>query len=481
MLNTQSDFKNGSSLIRGGLEVIKWGPVTVYVHSASPSHFGVIYVHRTLCQKFHLYAGSSVHLHFGGKTTKARVLYQTTNSHEMISFSPDIQHELGIPDRIRIQMYAEEEGHIRFGPLVGILARIYVRDGKPNGMQVAVFERLLEAAEKERLFGFIFSPEQIHWEKGVVQGWYRRVLGERKIWVQDKIPLPDVIYDQIISRQYEKNPRVIENKTKLLRMYQTNYFNPGFFDKWQVHTWLSKDPRMKGYLPHTILLESREKMIRFLQEHRLAYVKPIHGSLGIGIIKVVRLQDGRYSYHIKGKQGIVKEGIMTTPAQIMSLTGKSKKYVIQQGLNLLTIDNRPFDIRILMQKDQTGNWRRTKAFCRIAQRGDITSNLSTGGDALPISVVLRKICADKNERVRIQRKINQLSRMLPLVIEEQCGLTLGELGLDIGIDEDRYLWVIEVNAKPWKKPLTENGSQHLVVQSFRRPMLFAKYLLGFRT
>ncbi|GIM47893.1 hypothetical protein DNHGIG_34420 [Collibacillus ludicampi] len=464
--------------------MIKWGPVPVYVHSASPSHFGVIYVHRALCQKFHLYAGGSVHLHFGGKTTKARVLYQTPNFHDMISLSSDIQKELGIPERIRIQMYTEEEGHIRFGPLVGILARVHVHEGKPYGMQVAVFERLLEAAEKERLFGFIFSPEQIHWEKGVVKGWFRRILGERKMWVQERLPLPDVIYDQIISRKYEKNPRVIENKTKLLRLYQTNYFNPGFFDKWQVHTWLNKDSRMRGYLPHTILLDSREKMIRFMQEHRLVYMKPIHGSLGLGIIKIMRLQDGRYSYQIKGKKGIAKEGIVTTPAQILSLTGThktGKKYVIQQGLNLLTFDNRPFDIRILMQKDQTGKWRRTKAFCRIAQRGDITSNLSTGGNALPVREVLRKICADKNELVRIQRKINHLSRMLPLVIEEQCGLSLGELGLDIGIDEDRYLWVIEVNAKPWKKPMTENGSQHLVVQSFRRPMLYAKYLSGFRS
>jgi glutathione synthase/RimK-type ligase-like ATP-grasp enzyme len=460
--------------------VVKWGPVIVHVRSASPSHTGVIYVHRTLCQKFQLHSGTFVHLHFGGQSARARVLYQTAHAFDVISLSPDIQNHLGVPGRFRMQLYAEEEGHLRLGPVVGILARIHIRDGKPAGMQVPVFERLLEAAKQENMFAYVFSPEQIYWEKGTVQGWYCTLLGERNLWVQEQFPLPDVIYDQIISRTYERNPRVVHSKTQLLRLYSNRYFNPGFFDKWQVHTWLSKDPRIKAYLPQTILHESREKTSRFLQEFRVFYIKPIHGSLGLGIMKVVRLQDGRYSYHIKGKKGVAKEGIVQSSSQILSLLGAhhKKKYVVQQGLNLLTISHRPFDIRILMQKDQKGQWRRTKAYCRIAQRGDITSNLSTGGDALPVQEVLQKICTDKKEAARLQGKINQLSRLLPEAIEEQCGFALGELGLDIGIDENHYLWVIEVNAKPWKKPVTENGSQHLMIQSFRRPMLYARYLSG---
>lgn len=456
-------------------------PILVKLRSSSPFHTGSVFMHPKLGRLLGQQPGASVQLQFGKLCLPARVYFQTGQDARAVSLSADLLETMGLPTESSLHLWREGEKLLRLGPLVGILARLRLQDGVPAGFQVPVFTRLLEAAVSEGMFAYIFSPFSFAQQRAYVWGWYLDGENERRRWRRKKFPLPDVIYDQILSRRYAKQKKVARVLAGLYRMYQHRYFNPGFFDKWQVYTWLSREPQLKSYLPQTALLASEKKWGRFVEQHASFFIKPIHGSLGIGIIKLTRLPDGRYKYQIKGKKGVCKEGVVPSPEHIAAqICSKKKKqqYVIQQGLQLLTFEGRPFDIRILMQKDHTGSWRRTKAFCRLARQGDITSNLSTGGDALPLVDVLRKICSSREEQMRVQKKIQHLSRLLPEMIEQSSGLSLGELGLDIGMDEKHGLWLIEVNAKPWKKPVTENGSQQVLLQSFRRPMLYAKYLTG---
>ncbi|MGZ4135856.1 MAG: YheC/YheD family protein, partial [Tumebacillaceae bacterium] len=57
------------------------------------------------------------------------------------------------------------------------------------------------------------------------------------------------------------------------------------------------------------------------------------------------------------------------------------------------------------------------------------------------------------------------------------GGPIGELGLDLGLDESGRIWVIEVNAKPWKKPnIAEGEWKNLALLAFQRPVQFATYL-----
>ncbi|MGZ4122861.1 MAG: hypothetical protein ACXVOI_06580, partial [Tumebacillaceae bacterium] len=52
---------------------------------------------------------------------------------------------------------------------------------------------------------------------------------------------------------------------------------------------------------------------------------------------------------------------------------------------------------------------------------------------------------------------------------------LGVYRLDFGVPE--AIWVIEVNAKPWKKPnIAEGEWKNLALLAFQRPVQFATYL-----
>ncbi len=112
-------------------------------------------------------------------------------------------------------------------------------------------------------------------------------------------------------------------------------------------------------------------------------------------------------------------------------------------------------------------------FARVAQPGDFTSNLSSGGEALLVDTVLKELYASEDKRIRCRRLIRKVSSLVTEVIEEQSGKMFGELGIDVGLDDKGHVWIIEVNSKPWKSPTTEKGRQEIVDLAFSRPMEYA--------
>ena len=63
-------------------------------------------------------------------------------------------------------------------------------------------------------------------------------------------------------------------------------------------------------------------------------------------------------------------------------------------------------------------------------------------------------------------------------LEEVLDNPLGEVGLDLGVDRSGRVWLIEVNAKPFRKT-ADAGPKRQVWRSFHRPMAYAKYIAGY--
>ncbi|WP_018133366.1 YheC/YheD family endospore coat-associated protein [Effusibacillus pohliae] len=451
--------------------------IPITVTSVSSEHRGYLFLSKTVCNQLGIRPGQH-EIQCGGVHLSVRVAYPMHENSSICTFSPDVIESLALLEDSRLFLYKTGE-MLRIGPVFAIFANVRVKNGEIAGQQGPIFEHLLSLATEERMFAYVFGPQDVTSNK--LQGYILHKANGRRQWDLRSVPFPDVVYDQIITRKFENRPDVKAVKQQLLKRLGAAYFNPGFFDKAQVHQWLSARDETKGYLPATILHEDVKRTAVFLERYNPVYLKPINGSKGIGIIKLMRLADGHFFYQIKGKQGIPVQGVQKSPAEVLrKLQPRMKKraFLAQEGLQLKTYQGRPFDIRVLVQKDETGAWKRTKMFCRIAQAGDITSNLSTGGDALAVAKVLREIYPNPEQTRRILRKIRKLVGTVPTVLEEVSGQQYGEIGLDIGIDTKGWVWIIEVNSKPWKKPFTEQGSMKLVLQSFRRPLLYGKYLAG---
>ncbi len=149
---------------------------------------------------------------------------------------------------------------------------------------------------------------------------------------------------------------------------------------------------------------------------------------------------------------------------------------MQPDLHLASLRGSPFDIRILMQKDGTGAWRRTKIYARVAAKGRLTSNLSRGGTGYYVGSLL----AYPFGRARRRLRARSIWRRKTIVhaLDEVFETPLGELGLDLGIDRKGRIWLIEVNAKPFRK-VVDAGPKRGVYLSFHRPMAYARHLAGF--
>ncbi|GAX91792.1 YheC/YheD family protein [Effusibacillus lacus] len=451
--------------------------VPVTITSVSSEHAGDLFLAKNLCNELGILPGRHV-IQCGGISRSVRVLFPMNERPSVCAFSPDVMESLALFEGAKLLLYTDGE-KLRLGPVLGILANIRVKDGGIDGQQAPVFKHLLTLATEERMYAYLFSPQELVSDK--LRGYVLKKTNEKMTWEIRDVPFPDVVYDQIITRKFENTPFVKTMKEKLIAKLGSAYFNPGYFDKVQVHDWLNSSDETKVYLPATIQHVDLKKTEPFLKKHNPVYFKPVNGTKGLGIIKLVRLIDGRYMYQVRGKNGIQFHGIKKSTRHVLNRLDrrlKRRPFIVQEGLQLKTYEGRPFDIRVLMQKDHTGKWRRTKMYCRVAQEGDFISNLSTGGDAVSVPNVLQKICTNQEEIRSYKKKIDKLVKLVPVVLEKASGMQLGELGLDIGIDAKGWVWLIEVNSKPWKKPFTEQGSMKLVVKSFRRPLLYGKYLAG---
>lgn len=295
---------------------------------------------------------------------------------------------------------SQQQREIRIGPVIGILCNPHwnARAGTLiASTQLPALEKLLNAAHDLGATAYLFRVEDVDFHHLRVQAYFKTAHGWRAV----RVPLPDAIYDQLISRKRERAEEHMKLRSRLSRLYGVRIFNDGFFDKWQVHGWLEKDKRASLHLPRTIRYTHSQEASQFVHRHATVYLKPTHGSLGLGIVKIAHQSDGSYLYEIKRPNQSPISGRSNSSHDLVQSFRKrlsGRPYVLQEGIPLATIDGRPFDIRILMQRDGSGEWKRTKAFARVTKFGDITSNLSSGGEAMPMGAVLDQILAGNSRR-----------------------------------------------------------------------------------
>ncbi|WP_076347015.1 YheC/YheD family endospore coat-associated protein [Alicyclobacillus vulcanalis] len=361
-------------------------------------------------------------------------------------------------------------------PLIGILD--HPRWDEKRGTlrendQTAGIRRMVEIAQSLGADAFVFSLADVDLKARRVRGFTWR----DGRWAEQTYRFPDVIYDQLVSRKMELSGPFQDTRRALSSEYGDRFFNDGFFDKWQIYEWLRRSP-VRAHVPETVRHRSLRQGADFLARHRVAFLKPLHGSLGLGIVRFTMEKDGSVAYEWKRSRDGMTRGTAPSPAdavQMFRTQLRRRPYIWQQGIDLIALDGRPVDIRILLQRDGTGAWKRTKTFARVAKSGDFTSNLTTGGGAMPVDrAVLSGFPDDVKKRVRAS--IRRLAEKVAEAVEAGAGRTFGELGIDLGVDRRGFVWVIEVNSKPRKAPASASGRDDLVELSFRRPMEYALFL-----
>jgi hypothetical protein len=142
---------------------------------------------------------------------------------------------------------------------------------------------------------------------------------------------------------------------------------------------------------------------------------------------------------------------------------------------LTTPDHRPFDIRILVQKNEHSQWETTGMAVRTGKPNMITSNLHGGGQALTFRPFIDRYYSKETVK-KILSKIEWVSAFVPPFIEQHHGQLI-ELGIDVGIDRDGNVWILEVNSKPGRTIFLRTGEKKIRQRAVQLPMFYAHSLL----
>ncbi|WP_161598017.1 YheC/YheD family endospore coat-associated protein [Dethiobacter alkaliphilus] len=351
--------------------------------------------------------------------------------------------------------------------------KIYLR--LANGQIPPGIQLLAKEAVKEGITLVAFATFNMDW-------WEKRINGlcyskEDNIWKPDTFPFPHVIYDRATLDSSERqSAKLIRNRFK--EIYKIPYINTrNSFGKWITYETLTAYPEISKYLPETHLYNHPCYLTKLLQKNQFAYIKATDDSMGKNIYKVKKAYENVVAvyYREKGRNRsdtLTMEGLYS---RLIQGKLKDKNVIIQQGIELASLNNNPFDIRLLVQKNHLGSWEVVDKSVRLAPPGSIVTNVSSGATVEKFEKIVPQVFPQ--EYPTISQRIDLLALTVCSKLEENFG-RLGELAIDMALDVGGSLWLIEVNSKPSKISVRRSQDKELIQRAYSNPVKYAKFLYG---
>lgn len=225
---------------------------------------------------------------------------------------------------------------------------------------------------------------------------------------------------------------------------------------------------MAPHLPKTKLLTSKA-LRKMMKKYGQVILKPEIGSRGSGVILVSRLENKRYEIHIDKKKK-TKRGFSRMYRYIKKLIG-SGKYMVQQRVQLAEIRNRPFDIRVMVQrKKSSDSWKVTGKVAKVAGKGYIvTNNERSKGTLLTVESAIQKSSLKHLSEKSILSEIKRVALLSAQRLTDRYP-DHRMFGMDMGVDPNGHIWIIEANRLPMTSHFRKLKDQTM----YRRIMRYKK-------
>jgi len=207
---------------------------------------------------------------------------------------------------------------------------------------------------------------------------------------------------------------------------------------------MARSAKLRSALP-SYRTFSKTNLRRLLSRYHSVIIKPSYGYGGAGVIAVTSHGHDEYRIH-SGKKVVSKTGFHAAYRYMRSRT-RGKSHVVQRKINLAKVNNRPFDIRVMVQRNRRGRWVVTGKLAKVAGAGYIITNIRRSqGRVLPFQTAIRR----SNIRSRDTRKITAGVHHISLHSAKhlQKYYAIRTVGLDIGLDPHGHVWIIEPNFHP---------------------------------
>ncbi|CAH2213519.1 RimK family alpha-L-glutamate ligase [Tepidibacter aestuarii] len=249
------------------------------------------------------------------------------------------------------------------------------------------------------------------------------------------------------------------------KMSSVNYYQivPSKMEKTQI---IMENPLIKPYVPETLYL-NLNNLKYMLNQFPMVVFKPDKGSRGnnVGLIK---RNDKTTNYTIHYETNFYENMSIDEIIPFIKKLASNKQFIIQKGIDLIRYNNNPVDVRALLQKPYQ-YWEVTGIIAKIAAKNKMVTNLHAGGTGIPLIDVLKNTSCCESDIKKLKTIIYDLAYNVADTLNRTYP-GLRELGIDIGIDNNLYPWILEVNTKPQysKFALLEDKTMYNTIDKYNK-------------
>jgi glutathione synthase/RimK-type ligase-like ATP-grasp enzyme len=267
------------------------------------------------------------------------------------------------------------------------------------------------------------------------------IMKGKKGYFLETIPIPRAIYRRNWYRKtFEPLASSLLNDGKII--YNERIFN---FGKYEEYLLISKSIELSPYLP-TTHLATQQNVKRMMSRFNSLIIKPNHSELGKGIMKLEKTGNRwclLYKIKIKNNGWVWRRKYFkyTLPAILIKRLN-NKKYIVQERINLTTFQGAPFDMRVAVQKNHLGKWEVTAIIAKVAGEDQFLTNVHQGGRTYTLDHLLKDHPSLSLEQVK--KNIHEFCLKTAEHINSHYP-HLGDLGFDIAITNEGFIYYIEVN------------------------------------
>lgn len=231
---------------------------------------------------------------------------------------------------------------------------------------------------------------------------------------------------------------------------------------------LLKNKRLVLHIPPTKPF-SFSTLKQMLLQYGMVYLKPVIGLKGKGVMRAEKVEVG-YKLR-KGRNSLIFKDIQGLYQYVRQNTG-SKSYLVQKGIWTLQHNGRPFDLRIMVQKNEKRIWEVTGIVGRVAAPKLIVTNRSQGGKCLSIEGLFKPYIG--SEKIPpYKQSLFRLSRIIARELQKTYP-AINQLGVDIAVSHDLKPWILEVNTSPAVNPFIQLGNKRMLNRIMRLKQLNEK-------
>ncbi|RBW69350.1 YheC/YheD family protein [Bacillus taeanensis] len=343
-----------------------------------------------------------------------------------------------------------------------------------SDQEKAYFNEMGDAADEYGMNLYTFLPEAIDLKEKIITG--KRYDQSKQTWINERFPIPTFIYDRCFystRHLYKRNYPIVQWLKN-----EAVFLGHGLPNKWAVYQSLKKSPFISYMLPLTVRIKNPKEVVNLLNLKHKIVLKPESGSQGKGIFFFW------YKDRIPVCQTHINGCIQTHTFQSLKEFQEwlkkrlsKTKYIAQDFLSLLNEKQQPFDIRILIQKNENGQWVERGRGLRVGKKGSLISNIHNGGIIHKFEHWFYSLPFWK--QAKVHQQIENIKTFVPSLLEKKFG-PLFEVGIDIGVDEQGHVWLLEVNSKPGHQVVLQTNLKIKPV-IYRAPLAYCRYLWKLRS